>query len=100
MALGMFEQAAYRSGTLTLDAGDVLVLFSDGVTEAENPAGVAFDDAGLELVIGQHWWQDLNTLGTSVLRAVEAHASGAKIADDLTVLAVRRPVPLPVISSV
>jgi sigma-B regulation protein RsbU (phosphoserine phosphatase) len=100
MALGMFEQATYRSGSLTLDAGDVLVLYSDGVTEAENPSGVAFDDAGLQLVIGQHWWQDLNTLGTSVLRAVEAHASGGKIVDDLTVLAVRRPVPLPVVTTV
>jgi phosphoserine phosphatase RsbU/P len=99
MALGMFEQATYRCGATALDAGDVLVLFSDGVTEAENPAGVAFDDAGLQLVIGQHWWQDLNTLGTSVLRAVEAHASGGRIADDLTVLAVRRPVPLPVVTA-
>jgi phosphoserine phosphatase RsbU/P len=97
MALGMFDAATYSAGALTLDPGDVLVLFSDGVTEAENPVGVPFDDAGLELVIGQHWWQDLNTLGTSVLRAVEAHAHGAKIADDLTVLAVRRPVPLPVL---
>jgi hypothetical protein len=73
----------------------VLVLYSDGVTEAENMSGVAFDEGGLQIVIGQHWWQDLNTLGTAVLRAVEAHAAGAKIADDLTVLAVRRPVPLP-----
>ena len=63
------------------------------------PPACAFDDAGLQLVIGQHWWQDLNTLGTSVLRAVEAHASGGKIVDDLTVLAVRRPVPLPVVTS-
>jgi len=95
IALGMFDQARYQEGSMTLEAGDVLVLFSDGVTEAENASGVAFDDAGLELVINQHWWQDLNTLGTSVLRAVEAHAAGTKIADDLTVLAVRRPVPLP-----
>jgi phosphoserine phosphatase RsbU/P len=97
MALGMFDAATYTTGTLTLEPGDVLLLFSDGVTEAENPSGVAFDDAGLELVVGQHWWQDLNTLGTSVLRAVEIHAAGTKIADDLTVLAVRRPVPLPVL---
>ncbi len=84
IALGMFDQARYQEGTITLEAGDVLVLFSDGITEAENASGVAFDDAGLELVINQHWWQDLNTLGTSVLRAVEAHAAGTKIADDLT----------------
>jgi hypothetical protein len=92
MALGMFDQSVYTTGRLTLDPGDVLVLYSDGVTEAENMSGVAFDEGGLQIVIGQHWWQDLNTLGTSVLRAVEAHAAGAKIADDLTVLAVRRPV--------
>jgi sigma-B regulation protein RsbU (phosphoserine phosphatase) len=100
MALGMFDQATYAEGVLTLEAGDVLVLFSDGITEAENAAGVAFDDAGLELTINQHWWQDLSTLGTSVLRAVEAHAAGARITDDLTVLGLRRPVPLPVIPPV
>jgi phosphoserine phosphatase RsbU/P len=100
IAFGMFDPATYVAGTLTLEAGDVLVLFSDGVTEAENPTGVPFDDAGLELVINHHWWQDLNTLGTSVLRAVDTHAAGAKIADDLTVLALRRPVPLPAIPPV
>ena len=95
VALGMFDQASYTAGSLTLGAGDVLVLFSDGITEAENPSGVAFDDAGLEHVINEHWWKDLQTLGTSVLKAVETHAGGAKIVDDLTVLAVRRPIPLP-----
>jgi hypothetical protein len=95
MALGMFERATYQAGVLTLDPGDVLVLFSDGITEAENASGVAFDDAGLEQIVNEHWWKDLQTLGTSVLKAVEAHAHGTKIADDLTVLAIRRPVPLP-----
>ncbi len=95
VALGMFDQATYTAGTLTLGAGDVLVLFSDGITEAENTSGVAFDDAGLEQIVNEHWWKDLQTLGTSVLKAVEAHAAGTKIADDLTVLAVRRPMPLP-----
>jgi serine phosphatase RsbU (regulator of sigma subunit) len=95
VALGMFEQASYTAGHLTLLAGDVLVLFSDGVTEAENAAGVPFDDAGLEQIVGEHWWKDLQTLGTSVLKAVETHSHGTKIADDLTVLAVRRPMPLP-----
>ena len=95
VALGMFDQASYRAGRLTLEAGDVLILFSDGITEAENLAGVAFDDAGLEQIVNEHWWKDLETLGTSVLGAVDAHARGTTIVDDLTVLAVRRPVPLP-----
>jgi phosphoserine phosphatase RsbU/P len=100
VALGMFDLAAYTAGTVTLEAGDVLVLFSDGVTEAENRAGVAFEDAGLERVIAEHWWKDLHTLGTSVLSAVELHAYDTRIADDLTVLALRRPMPLPVTAAV
>jgi phosphoserine phosphatase RsbU/P len=95
VALGMFDQATYTAGTLALGAGDVLVLFSDGVTEAENLSGVAFDDAGLEQIVNEHWWKDMQTLGTSVLKAVEVHAAGTRIVDDLTVLAVRRPIPLP-----
>jgi serine phosphatase RsbU (regulator of sigma subunit) len=97
--LGIVDTARYVPKSVTLAPGDLLFLYSDGVTEAENMSGVAFDEGGLQIVIGQHWWQDLNTLGTSVLRAVEAHAAGAKIADDLTVLAVRRPVPLPLVQS-
>ena len=95
VALGMFDEASYTAGSFSLAAGDVLVLFSDGITEAENPSGVPFDDAGLQMVIDQHWWKDLQTLGTSILQAVDAHAAGTKIADDLTVLALRRPMPLP-----
>ncbi len=95
VALGMFDEAAYTAGSVALASGDVLVLFSDGITEAENGSGVPFDDAGLQMVIDQHWWKDLQTLGTSVMQGVEAHAVGTKIADDLTVLAVRRPMPLP-----
>ena len=95
MALGMFEHATYTAGELTLEAGDVLVLYSDGITEAENRAGVAFEEEGLQRVVNEHWWKDLQTLGTSVLRSVEAHAADTRIADDLTVLALRRPMPLP-----
>lgn len=98
IALGMFENATYTSGQVTLGAGDVLVLFSDGITEAESSQGVPFDDEGLVRTINRHWWEDMKTLGTSVLDAVLAHAAGARIGDDLTVLAIRRPIPLPVIS--
>ena len=78
MALGMFEQATYTAGSLTLGAGDVLVLFSDGITEAENPSGVAFDDAGLRAGVGEHWWKDLQTLGTSVLQGRRSACRGRR----------------------
>ncbi|HEX7084736.1 MAG TPA: PP2C family protein-serine/threonine phosphatase [Vicinamibacterales bacterium] len=95
VALGLFDAATYAAGRVILNAGDVLVLYSDGITEAENAAGVPFDEPGLQAVIDRHWWKDMQSVGTAIIDAVRSHAAGTRIADDLTVLAVRRPIPLP-----
>ena len=47
IALGMFEHADYESGRTLLGPGDIVVMYSDGVTEAENIEGQPFDEAGL-----------------------------------------------------
>lgn len=51
VALGMFDHATYTTGETHLGTGDVLVLYSDGITEAENDAGQPFDELGLEGVV-------------------------------------------------
>jgi phosphoserine phosphatase RsbU/P len=99
VALGMFELSTYRTGQTSLGAGDVLVLYSDGITEAENTAGVYFDEAGLQAVIDRHWWEDAAALGKRIVAGVETHAAETRLNDDLTVLAVRRPIPVPVIAA-
>jgi sigma-B regulation protein RsbU (phosphoserine phosphatase) len=95
VALGMFEQAEYVAASAALAPGDVLVFYSDGITEAESKDGVPFDEAGLQVAIEQHWWKDASTLGKAIVDAVERHAAETRLADDLTVLAIRRPLPLP-----
>ena len=97
IALGMFELSTYRTGQTALAAGDVLVLYSDGITEAEDTTGAYFDESGLQAVIDRHWWQDAATLGKGIVTGVEAHAAEARLNDDLTVLAVRRPIPVPAV---
>ena len=97
VALGMFELSSYATGETSLGAGDVLVLFSDGITEAENKRGDFFDEAGLGDVIGRHWWEDAVTLGRAIVSSVEAHAADTRLNDDLTVLAIRRPMPIPAV---
>ena len=44
----MFEGSHLRIGRAQLEPGDALVMYSDGMTEAEDPAGQPFDEAGLE----------------------------------------------------
>ena len=48
IALGMFESSTYEAATTAVNHGDLLVLYSDGITEAENPAGQPFEESGLE----------------------------------------------------
>ncbi len=51
IALGMFEEAAYEHAETRLAPGDLLVAYSDGITEAEDEAGEPFDEEGLERAI-------------------------------------------------
>lgn len=86
----MFEGSTYESHRVDLHPGDALILYSDGITEAENTAGREFDEAGLAATItaaGTHAPEDL---GRAVLAAVDEHAGDARLGDDLTVLVLSR----------
>lgn len=90
LALGMFEEAEYHAARATLAPGDALVLYSDGLTEAENAAGAPFDDSGVDAVIRGCGASDPAALGRALIAAVETYAGDAKIIDDLTVLTLVR----------
>lgn len=86
LALGMFEHATYAAHEVTIDRGDVLVLYSDGITEAENTAGRAFEESGLIDVITANATRDPGQIGSEILAAVDRYAGDARLADDLTAL--------------
>ena len=90
IALGLFEHSEYESVDTVLEPGDMLVFYSDGITEAEDPQGQPFEESGLELVIERHAAQAASELGAEVLAAVQAHATRTKFADDLTILVLKR----------
>jgi serine phosphatase RsbU (regulator of sigma subunit) len=90
VALGMFEGSTYLSAATALKPGDLLILYSDGVTEAEDPDGRPFDEAGLQATITTYAAFSAAELGLEVLRAVERHAQEPKFADDLTLLVLKR----------
>jgi len=91
IALGMFENSQYTAQQSRLDPGDLLVLYSDGITEAESPSGTPFDEEGLIALIRAHGNEAyLPDIGKAVINAVERHAQDVRFADDLTVLLARR----------
>jgi serine phosphatase RsbU (regulator of sigma subunit) len=90
VALGLFEHAEYTAAETHLDPGDLLVFYSDGITEAEDPSGQPLEEQGLELVLERHAAKAPSEIAAEVLAAVESHAKRARFADDLTILAVKR----------
>jgi serine phosphatase RsbU (regulator of sigma subunit) len=90
VALGMFEASTYEAAGTAVHAGDLLVLYSDGITEAENPAGVPFDESGLERFLAARGGEPPAVLAPALLRAVETHAADSRFTDDLTVLVLKR----------
>jgi len=88
--VGLVPEAEYTTVCLKLDPGDTLVLFSDGVTEAMDPAEQLFGVPRLkEVLMGEGTQTPLDELQRKVLDAVENFAHGASQADDLTLLLVR-----------
>jgi serine phosphatase RsbU (regulator of sigma subunit) len=90
VALGMFEGSTYGAAETLLLPGDTLVLYSDGITEAEDPAGRPFEDTGLEEVIQTYSAFPAAEMGAETLKAVERHARDFRFSDDLTILILRR----------
>jgi serine phosphatase RsbU (regulator of sigma subunit) len=90
VALGMFEGSTYEAVHTIVRPADTLVLYSDGVTEAENPNGDPFEETGLERVLAAHQADSPAELAPAILRAVEAHARDSRFTDDLTVLVLKR----------
>ena len=85
-----FENADYTAAETHLAPGDLLVFYSDGITEAEDPSGQPLEEHGLELVLERHADKPPSVIGSEVLAAVQSHAHRARFTDDLTILAVKR----------
>jgi serine phosphatase RsbU (regulator of sigma subunit) len=90
VALGMFESSTYAAVDTRVGPGDILLMYSDGITEAENPSGQAFEEAGIEGFLAARADDSPAELAPALLRAVETHAHDSRFTDDLTVLILKR----------
>ena len=69
---------------------DVLVAYSDGVTDAESPAGQPFGEDRLERVLASCRHESARAIAEAVLSAVGNHVGGAPAMDDMTVMVLKR----------
>jgi len=90
LVVSIVEEFPYQEDTVPLAPGDVVVVYSDGITEAVDPRAAQFGDAKIESVIAAN--RSLNAPGIidAIVSAVRQHADTAAQADDMTIVVIKR----------
>jgi sigma-B regulation protein RsbU (phosphoserine phosphatase) len=86
----MWHGAAFAPGAASVEPGDILVLYTDGVIEVMNPSGEMFGTERLEEVIRSRAADRAATLVEAVVDATRAFAGRAGYEDDFTLVILRR----------
>ncbi|HEX7085861.1 MAG TPA: SpoIIE family protein phosphatase [Vicinamibacterales bacterium] len=81
--------AVLEEATLPLDPGDLLVLFTDGISEAMNDADDLFGEARLRAIIEEHGHRPFDELRERILREVRAFTGDPGPHDDMTLILVK-----------
>jgi len=89
-ALAVLEGLPYAEAEMTLEPGDSLFLYSDGVTEAFNPEGQEFGEARLKELLPGLGDRRAEELNAQVMAAVSDFAQDEPQADDITCVTLRR----------
>jgi sigma-B regulation protein RsbU (phosphoserine phosphatase) len=88
--LGLFDYVFYESSAFRLDKGDILVVYSDGLTDAQNPQEEMFGEERLLRIIRQEAPSGSQALEERFLKAIEEFTQGTPQTDDITFVVVEK----------
>lgn len=90
--LGLEEDIArfVAEATITLEPGDGVVLYTDGITEAESPEGKLYGLERLCAMLHRHWDQPAEGIKQAIVADVMRHIDTLKILDDLTLVVLKQ----------
>jgi serine phosphatase RsbU (regulator of sigma subunit)/putative methionine-R-sulfoxide reductase with GAF domain len=89
IALGVLKEVRLVEAATTLEHGDVLVCYTDGVSEAINDRSEALGTERLHAIIREHHTQSADTICNAILTTVSTHARGQPHFDDVTLLVIK-----------
>jgi sigma-B regulation protein RsbU (phosphoserine phosphatase) len=87
--IGTFLNGPYEQETIQLHSGDILVIYTDGVTEALNPAGVEFGEEKLRSIVVESLQLPARELAARVIEKVLEWQGQASQHDDITLIVVK-----------
>ncbi len=88
-AIGLMASARYKERVVHLEPGELLLVYSDGLTESRNEIGRFFGDDRLRELLGGLRGVSARSAGEHLLRAVDVFERGARRHDDLSIILVR-----------
>ena len=87
--VGLIDNMSYEQGTEQLNVGDILIAYSDGVTEPENEFGEFGEDRLLE-VVRRHRHLPLDAISEQVMQSLRSWIGGQEQPDDITLVLARQ----------
>jgi serine phosphatase RsbU (regulator of sigma subunit) len=90
MPLGIEEQATWSQDVVQIDPGDTLILFTDGIPDAQNEMGEFFDDESLLEVCLDSYGRPAHEMQAAILAEIENFVGDAPQFDDITLMILER----------
>jgi len=90
LPLGIFRDATLGQGVIELDHGDVLIAYTDGITEACNADGACFEDAGLQASLQRHLSCSAQEIADGIFADVLDFTGSMPQSDDMALVVVKR----------
>jgi phosphoserine phosphatase RsbU/P len=90
MVVGAFDFARFETSAVALGAGDILIVYSDGLTEAENAAGDMLGEAPVLQAIQRSGTQGVDAVLTALTELLQQFTKGHGQTDDITIAAIGR----------
>jgi sigma-B regulation protein RsbU (phosphoserine phosphatase) len=90
MIVGAFSFATFEAAKIEMNRGDLLLAYSDGLTEAENPQGEMLGEERVKTVIRSQAPSGAKHLEQQLLETIQSFTRGRSLTDDITIMIVER----------
>ena len=90
--IGLISGVEYDTEVLYLDDGDRLMLFSDGITECEDPNGEMLENEGLSALLSRHWGMGEHEVLEQIIADLSTYSGKSRFDDDVSALMLTMPV--------
>jgi sigma-B regulation protein RsbU (phosphoserine phosphatase) len=90
MAIGIEEEATWKQATVQIAPGDTLLLYTDGIPDAQNDDGAFFEDEAMIETAQSHLGETAHEIQAAILEEVENFVGAAPQFDDITLMVLLR----------